>query len=68
MTSRLARWLGGFLVILPLPALAADPAPTPTGEKTGLIPRKVLFGNPDRARPASAPTARSSAISPRSTA
>ncbi len=48
MTSRLARWLGGFLVILPLPALAADPAPTPTGEKTGLIPRKVLFGNPDR--------------------
>jgi dipeptidyl aminopeptidase/acylaminoacyl peptidase len=25
--------------------------PTPTGEKTGLIPRDVIFGNPDRASP-----------------
>src|SRR4051812_11890256 len=25
--------------------------PTPTGQKTGLIPRDVLFGNPDRASP-----------------
>jgi dipeptidyl aminopeptidase/acylaminoacyl peptidase len=25
--------------------------PTPTGEKTGLIPREVIFGNPDRASP-----------------
>jgi dipeptidyl aminopeptidase/acylaminoacyl peptidase len=25
--------------------------PTPTGAKTGLIPRDVLFGNPDRASP-----------------
>jgi dipeptidyl aminopeptidase/acylaminoacyl peptidase len=24
------------------------PAPTPTGPKTGLIPRKILFGNPDK--------------------
>ena len=27
----------------------ADLEPTPTGDKTGLIPRKVLFGNPDKA-------------------
>jgi dipeptidyl aminopeptidase/acylaminoacyl peptidase len=26
-------------------------APTPTGQSTGLIPRDVLFGNPDRASP-----------------
>lgn len=25
------------------------PMPTPTGQKTGLIPREVLFGNPDKA-------------------
>ncbi len=29
--------------------VVAQPGPTPTGEKTGLIPRKVLFGNPDKA-------------------
>jgi dipeptidyl aminopeptidase/acylaminoacyl peptidase len=36
-------------------APAADPAPTPTGDKTGLIPRKVLFGNPDKAAPRLSP-------------
>src|SRR5262249_214459 len=29
--------------------------PTPTGQKTGLIPRDVLFGNPDRASPQLSP-------------
>src|SRR5262245_12383361 len=29
--------------------------PTPTGRKTGLIPRDVLFGNPDRASPQLSP-------------
>ena len=32
-------------------AAKGDIDPTPTGEKTGLIPRDVLFGNPDRASP-----------------
>jgi dipeptidyl aminopeptidase/acylaminoacyl peptidase len=32
-------------------ATTGDVQPTPTGEKTGLIPRDVLFGNPDRASP-----------------
>jgi dipeptidyl aminopeptidase/acylaminoacyl peptidase len=27
---------------------AAEPTPTPTGKETGLIPRRVFFGNPDR--------------------
>src|SRR5438874_10192182 len=27
---------------------AAEPKPTPTGKKTGLIPRKLLFSNPDK--------------------
>lgn len=30
-------------------ATAADPTPTPTGKESGLIPRSVLFGNPDKA-------------------
>jgi dipeptidyl aminopeptidase/acylaminoacyl peptidase len=48
MTSS-TRWLGGFLLLLvPCAAPAADRGLTPTGAKTGLIPRKVLFGNPDR--------------------
>src|SRR5579862_2664277 len=29
--------------------LAAESGPTLAGEKTGLIPRKILFGNPDKA-------------------
>jgi dipeptidyl aminopeptidase/acylaminoacyl peptidase len=32
-------------------AKKGDFEPTPTGQKTGLIPRDVLFGNPDRASP-----------------
>jgi len=32
--------------------------PTPTGPKTGLIPRDVLFGNPDRASPHLSPDGR----------
>jgi dipeptidyl aminopeptidase/acylaminoacyl peptidase len=31
------------------PGKAQELKPTPTGKKTGLIPREVLFGNPDRA-------------------
>ncbi len=55
MTAHLAPWLGGLLLAIPLTASAADLAPTPTGEKTGLIPRKVLFGNPDKASPRISP-------------
>jgi dipeptidyl aminopeptidase/acylaminoacyl peptidase len=36
-------------------AVAADPTPTPTGDKTGLIPRKVFFGNPDARSPQISP-------------
>lgn len=36
-----------LLVLVPNDVLAGEP--TPTGAKTGLIPRKVLFGNPDKA-------------------
>jgi dipeptidyl aminopeptidase/acylaminoacyl peptidase len=38
-----------FAVIVPALARAADDQPTPTGAVTGLIPREVLFGNPDKA-------------------
>jgi dipeptidyl aminopeptidase/acylaminoacyl peptidase len=55
----------GWACCIALTTLAASPTPaqqpkggtqsvlepTPTGEKTGLIPRDVLFGNPDRASP-----------------
>ena len=48
---------GGFLsaLCLCLTASAVGAEPTPTGEKTGLIPRKVLFGNPDRTAPRLSP-------------
>ena len=49
MKLSLGRWLGGLFLLIPLTAAADDMAPTPTGAKTGLIPRKVLFGNPDKA-------------------
>src|SRR5262245_17887657 len=53
-------------LLLPLAALAQPPKatqenkvnlpePTPTGAKTGLIPRDVLFGNPDKASPRLSP-------------
>jgi dipeptidyl aminopeptidase/acylaminoacyl peptidase len=45
--SGLALLLSGCLAIPVAPTGAQEP--TPTGEKTGLIPRKVLFGNPDKA-------------------
>lgn len=55
---RTIRVLGCLaLTVIATSALAQPPAkqsavePTPTGEKTGLIPRDVLFGNPDRASP-----------------
>jgi dipeptidyl aminopeptidase/acylaminoacyl peptidase len=38
----------GYLVVC-AGVVVAQPGPTPTGEKTGLIPRTVLFGNPDKA-------------------
>jgi dipeptidyl aminopeptidase/acylaminoacyl peptidase len=52
-----AAWAGCLALAAVLtPALSAQQKqggvePTPTGEKTGLIPRDVLFGNPDRASP-----------------
>lgn len=52
-----------FQVVLPLcwgfvlsvAPLRAEPAPTPAGKDTGLIPRRVLFGNPDKASPKISP-------------
>src|SRR5437763_8021902 len=38
-----------------MPAWAEMPQPTPTGAKTGLIERKILFGNPDKASPRLSP-------------
>ena len=59
---RTVRALGCLaLALLATPALAQPPAkqitaePTPTGEKTGLIPRDVLFGNPDKTSPRLSP-------------
>jgi len=40
---------------LALSAAGPGPEPTPAGTKTGLIPRKLLFGNPDKASPQLSP-------------
>jgi dipeptidyl aminopeptidase/acylaminoacyl peptidase len=49
------RRFHGLVLALLLLALAnrvaAQPQPTPTGDKTGLIPRKILFDNPDKTSP-----------------
>jgi dipeptidyl aminopeptidase/acylaminoacyl peptidase len=45
--------LFGLLTMQPLHA--KDPEPTAAGDKTGLIPRKVLFGNPDKQAPRISP-------------
>src|SRR4051812_43630129 len=47
-----ARYLiySTILALFLVPAFAVG-QPTPTGPKTGLIPRTVLFGNPDKASP-----------------
>lgn len=36
-------------------AFGQGPQPTPAGKETGLIPRRVLFGNPDKASPRISP-------------
>src|ERR1017187_4541862 len=41
--------LASFLLVICGHAVSEGQEPTPTGKKTGLIPRKVLFGNPDKA-------------------
>src|SRR5262245_14919597 len=43
------------LAPIAFPVYGADPMPTPAGKKTGLIPRKLLFGNPDKASPRISP-------------
>lgn len=50
MTVRTTGWLA-LAVGLGVGGAAAgmDPAPTPAGKETGLIPRDVFFGNPERA-------------------
>ncbi|RPI77225.1 MAG: S9 family peptidase, partial [Planctomycetaceae bacterium] len=50
---------GFSLVSRPVPA--ADPLPKPraVGQKTGLMPRKILFGNPDKAAPQISPDGKS---------
>ena len=40
-------WIGAMLV--GVSSFAAEPSPTAAGKDTGLIPRRVLFGNPDKA-------------------
>src|SRR5262245_11366962 len=44
-----SRWLSLVGLGLAVGLATAEPQPTPAGKDTGLIPRKVLFGNPDRA-------------------
>jgi dipeptidyl aminopeptidase/acylaminoacyl peptidase len=63
LVKQSALWAGclALIALLASPTLAEPPGgtaaqkngiePTPTGEKTGLIPRDVIFGNPDRASP-----------------
>jgi dipeptidyl aminopeptidase/acylaminoacyl peptidase len=70
-TGRCASGLGclALTLFLASPTLVQPPAsaaakkgaiePTPTGQKTGLIPRDVLFGNPDRASPRLSPDGKS---------
>ncbi len=43
------RLLALCALALATSARADDPAPTPAGQETGLIPREVFFGNPERA-------------------
>jgi dipeptidyl aminopeptidase/acylaminoacyl peptidase len=48
----------GLLLASPLTAQenkVNSPEPTPAGKQTGLIPRDVLFGNPDKASPRLSP-------------
>ncbi len=35
-------------VLLNTAVFGGDPVPTPTGQETGLLPRSLFFGNPDR--------------------
>lgn len=35
-------------LVLSTSLFGADPAPTPTGKETGLLPRTLFFGNPDK--------------------
>ncbi len=44
--------LGGMSATL---SWGAPPSPTPIGKETGLIPRTILFGNPDKASPELSP-------------
>jgi dipeptidyl aminopeptidase/acylaminoacyl peptidase len=37
------------------PAMSRGAGPTPTGEKSGLIPRQILFGNPEKTSPRISP-------------
>jgi dipeptidyl aminopeptidase/acylaminoacyl peptidase len=39
---------GALSLILAAAVIAADSSPTPTGKETGLLPRTLFFGNPDK--------------------
>jgi dipeptidyl aminopeptidase/acylaminoacyl peptidase len=55
VTVRLLPCLVAGFLLFGVARVAAQPAPTPTGEKTGLIPRRILFDNPDKAGPKISP-------------
>jgi dipeptidyl aminopeptidase/acylaminoacyl peptidase len=49
-------WLTAFALIALVGSIAtAAPQPTPAGKESGLIPRSILFGNPDKASPELSP-------------
>jgi dipeptidyl aminopeptidase/acylaminoacyl peptidase len=49
-------WLAAFSLIALVGSIAkAAPQPTAAGKESGLIPRSILFGNPDKASPELSP-------------
>jgi dipeptidyl aminopeptidase/acylaminoacyl peptidase len=57
LRTRSLQWLLTTLLALAgaTEATAQDSGKKPPGQKTGLIPRRILFGNPDRAQPKLSP-------------
>ena len=49
-------------LLVHLPLHAGGRKTTPAGKDTGLVPRKVLFGNPDKASPKLSPDGKTVAL------